>query len=132
MPAARQGLAFIVDNCTANGARKVAARYLDTGQLTAEAVKKAMSNLAHRITHNERCSHYTLNALGNNISRYLEAKASVAKSPQKRQIRWEYKCRVCGATACRLGWEGDCKPAPIRCTGPNRDCIGRMVAELDR
>ena len=62
------GLTFIVDNCTANGARKVAARYLDTGVLTPEAVKGAMRKPAYLITHSEKAQHYTLNALGNNIS----------------------------------------------------------------
>ncbi|MCC8180355.1 MAG: hypothetical protein LIP23_05530 [Planctomycetes bacterium] len=57
------GLPFIVDNCTANGARKVAARYLDTGIVTSEDVKDAMRKLADLIQNNERSRHYTLNAL---------------------------------------------------------------------
>lgn len=90
------GLAFIVDNCTANGARKVAARYLDTGILTPEAVGKAMRRLAQLITRDEKARHYTLNALGNNISRYLEAMRQTSTAPPSKRIAWRFVCDICG------------------------------------
>ncbi len=91
--------AFIVDNCTANGARKVAARYLGTGILTPDAVNRAMHKLAHLIIHNERAHHYTLNALGNNISRYIDAPKKETASPTPKRVIWGFACNKCGTTA---------------------------------
>ncbi len=96
---AEAGLAFIKDNCTTNGARKVAARYLDTGDLTPEAVKQAMQKLAHLITHNERASHYTLNALGNNISRYVTVRKQESAPQDSPCVRWYFACTECSTTA---------------------------------
>lgn len=93
------GLAFIVDNCTANGARKVAARYLDTGVLTPEAVRQAMRKLAQLIAHNEKAHHYTLNALGNNISRYVNSPKGEAASSDPKRVLWDFSCNACGMTA---------------------------------
>ena len=109
---AEAGLAFIVDNCTANGARKVAARYLDAGTLTQEAIKKAMGKLAYLITHNEKAQHYTLNALGNNISRYLDV-PKYEKALGKRLI-WRLTCEKCGADSVCL-FPTDVTPPPIQC-----------------
>ncbi len=103
---AEAGFAFIKDNCTTNGARKVAARYLDTGDLTPEAVKQAMRKLAHLITHNERASHYTLNALGNNISRYVAIRKPESASQSPRHVMWDFACASCGITAAGRYPEG--------------------------
>ena len=123
---AEAGLAFIVDNCTANGARKVAARYLDTDTLTPDVVKRAMRKLAYIIMHNEKAQHYTLNALGNNISRYIDApKKDVASTVPKRAL-WEFACSVCGATAA--GYYRENEPvSSAPCTCPN--CHGMMNAK---
>ena len=120
------GLAFIVDNCTANGARKIAARYLDTGELTPETIKMAMAKLAHIITHNERSSHYTLNALGNNISRYLEVSKKETVAVQPKSIWWDFICDVCGETsAVFLPAHVQPKPVPCACQG----CMGMTIPE---
>ncbi len=123
---AAAGLSFIVDNCTANGARKIAARYLDTGELTPEAVRKAMAKLAHIITHNERSSHYTLNALGNNISRYLEvpkATTTGTTGPSK-PVLWDFMCNVCGETSAAF-LPGHVQPNPTPCGC--RGCRGMAI-----
>lgn len=121
---AEAGLAFIVDNCTANGARKVAARYLDTGILTPEAVKGAMRKLAYLITHSEKAQHYTLNALGNNISRYVDATKRETVFAAPKRVLWDFVCTDCGATAAGFYPEGvQPKPAPCTCSG----CHGLMI-----
>ena len=121
---AEAGLAFIKDNCTTNGARKVAARYLDTGDLTPEAVKQAMRKLAHLITHNERANHYTLNALGNNISRYVEMRKKENASQDSRSVIWEFACADCGTTAAGHFPMGT-PPRSIRCI--RQGCLGVMT-----
>jgi hypothetical protein len=120
---AEAGLAFIVDNCTANGARKVAARYLDTGMLTPKAVRKAMQKLAHVITHNEKAQHYTLNALGNNISRYVEAPKKAAQSPPAKRMAWRWTCGKCGADS--VGF------VPAGVTPPPSPCIQSKWGRCD-
>lgn len=128
------GLAFIVDNCTANGARKVAARYLDTGVLKPDAVKGAMRKLAHLITHSEKAQHYTLNALGNNISRYLEAMENDSTVSSSKRIAWRFVCDICGTDAVGLYPVGITpEPSPCikakrgHCTGTARpQCEGRF------
>ncbi len=118
------GLAFIVDNCTANGARKVAARYLDTHTLAPEVVKRAMQNLAYLITHSEKAQHYTLNALGNNISRYVDTTKRETASAASKRVLWDFACSVCGVTAAGYYPEGaQLKPSP--CTG--HGCHGLMI-----
>ena len=118
------GLTFIVDNCTGNGARKIAARYLDTGILTPETVKQAMRRLAHLITHNERAQHYTLNALGNNISRYIESRKTLSGSAEPRRALWDFVCHDCGTTAAGY-YPVDAPPRPVACT--RHGCHGIMI-----
>lgn len=122
---AEAGLAFIVDNCTANGARKVAARYLDTGALTPEAIKRAMCKLAYLITHNERAQHYTLNALGNNISRYLEPSKREPTQTVPERVLWEFTCSACHTTAAGF-YPADSQPLSTPCG--RRGCDGVMIA----
>ena len=118
------GLTFIVDNCTANGARKVAARYLDTGALTPDAVKGAMRKLAYLITHSEKAQHYTLNALGNNISRYVDATKKDTPPTATKRILWDFVCNSCGATAAGF-YPDHVQVNPAPCTRPG--CHGMMI-----
>ena len=120
-------MAFIVDNCTANGARKVAARYLDTGTLTPEAVGKAMRTLARGITGNERMRHYTLNAIGNNISRYLEA---AKKTPVKRSA-WRWTCGTCGADSVGMVDRGVTPPPSLCIKAKWGGCDGMAYPECE-
>ena len=121
---AEAGLAFIVDNCTANGARKVATRYLDTGVLTPDAIKKGMRKLAHLITHSEKAQHYTLNALDNNVSRYIDVAQSDTVPTAPKRVLWDFVCNSCGATSA--GYFPDhanVNPIPCNCLG----CHGTMI-----
>ncbi len=118
------GLAFIKDNCTTNGARKIAARYLDTGDLTPEAIKEAMQALAHLITHDERSNHYTLNALGNNASRYVVVHKPDSAPRSPRHVMWDFACASCGTTAVGRRPEG-APVGSIPCV--RKGCTGRMM-----
>jgi len=122
---AEAGLAFIVDNCTANGARKVAARYLDTDTLTPDVVKRAMRKLAYLITHSEKAQHYTLNALGNNISRYIDAPKKEAASTAPKRVLWEFACNVCGTTAAGY-YSENARMNSVPCACPG--CHGMMIS----
>ena len=118
------GIAFVVDNCTANGARKVAARYLDTNVLTPEAVKGAMRKLAYLITHSEKAQHYTLNALGNNISRYVVAVKKDTTPATPTRVLWDFVCNSCGANAAGF-YPGGVQPKSAPCACHN--CSGMMI-----
>ena len=71
-----------------------------------------MGKLAYLITHSEKAQHYTLNALGNNISRYLEA--SKRGEPTGKRLIWRLTCDKCGADSVGL-FPPDVTPPPIPC-----------------
>lgn len=85
-----------------------------------------MHKLAYLIIHNERAQHYTLNALGNNISRYLEAPKRDIVSTVPGRVLWDFTCSVCNATAAGY-YPADSQPPSTSCI--RQGCNGMMTSK---
>ena len=85
-----------------------------------------MRKLAYLITHNELANHYTLNALGNNISRYIDVPKKQSSVTGAMRVLWEFTCDACGTTATGI-YPAAVSVTPSPCAA--RDCRGTMLSK---
>lgn len=111
---AAAGLNFQEDRNTAQGARILAADYLNMAQLTVHQLREGMRDVIRRIGSDAKCRNYDLRTLANNPSKFCPP-PPIAK-PKRVKVRWIMVCDVCGHEL----WT-DCKPAGTEPPRPE-DC----------